>query len=80
MFVSKQELPRSSLSVSPTCYNSHGLNLLDARHLVPLVPSRYPFFKGNSAVTRQLCGLFRACFCISMTFHILIELRQVYAF
>ncbi len=42
MFVSKQELPKSRLSVSPTSYGSHGFSLLDARHLVRLVPARYP--------------------------------------
>lgn len=42
IFVSKQELPRSGLSVSPPCHSSHGFSVLDARHLVPLVPARYP--------------------------------------
>lgn len=50
MFVSKQELPKSSLSVSPTSYDSHGFSLLDAHHLVRLVPARYPLFEGNNAL------------------------------
>lgn len=48
MFVSKQELPKSGLSVSPTSYGSHGFSLLDARHLVCLVPPRYPLFEGSN--------------------------------
>lgn len=48
--VSTQEFPKSGLSVSSTGLSSHGFSFLDARHLVPLVPARYPFIE----VARQL--------------------------
>lgn len=43
----KQEFPDPSLSSTPTTYSPHGFSLLDARHLVPLVPAWYPLFKEN---------------------------------
>lgn len=49
MFLPKQELSRSSLSVSPTSYISHGFSLLDDHHLVLMVPARYPHFDCNNA-------------------------------
>lgn len=42
MFVWKQEPSKHKLSVSPTFDDSHGFGLLDAGHLVLLVPARYP--------------------------------------
>lgn len=50
----KQEFSRLRLSVQPTSFKSHGFNLLDACHLVPLVYARYPLKKWNHTLKHFL--------------------------
>lgn len=54
LFLPEQELPQSGLRVPATVHVSDGVGLLDARHLVPLVPPGYPSVAALLADRRSL--------------------------